>query len=423
MSRTKYLLNPYRRITLLSLILTFILFCIPLASADSVVCISPSGQDIYANHDFDVFINIEPETPIAGAQLDISFDNDMITANRVDDGGFFKQEGIMSIFIGGTIDNPHGRINGLFAVTLGKAEVSTPENFAHVTFTASNKTGNCIISLSNVIMSDSDGKAIPVTVSNAQVNIIETSASLIQESIASSGGGSGGGGGGDTGENTENIDFMEVEKLYVTGDYDVVYLFDENTNPVRSISYRSLKNAGFITSTIEVLKDVSSTVSEKPDGIIYRNMNIWVGKAGYATENNIEDTRISFIVLKKWMQSNDIGTGNIHMKRYSDGKWEKLDTEMTGENEDFILYEAKTPGFSPFAITADVPYENPMEKVISNSDTDNKVLLPEEENSLDTKSPASVVSDTNSAKLAQNSLLLFCPSIFIILLCRRCRFI
>lgn len=411
----------YRKRMLFFLVLTLVYSCILTASADSVVSISPSTQEVYANQNFDVYINIEPDQPIAGAQLDILFDGNMLSANNVVDEGFFEQGGAMSIFIGGTVDNPQGKINGLFAVTLGQVEISTSGTFVHITFTASNNTGNTIISLSNVILSDSEGKIVPVTIQNAQVNILEVSSSLAQETVTTSESG-GGGGGGNTGENADNIKIKEVEKLYVTGNSEIIYLFDENTNPISSISYNSLKNAGLITSTVEVLNDVSSTVSEKPDGIIYKNINIWIGKAGYANENNMEDMKISFEVLKEWIQENDVETTNIHLKRYHEGNWETLETEMTGESEDYITFEATTPGFSPFAITADLSSGNTIDETLLDEENENDIITSEEGKKEDNQIPKnsfSVSQDSNSAKLAQNSSLILCMSMFILLLCRR----
>jgi len=40
------------------------------------------------------------------------------------------------------------------------------------------------------------------------------------------------------------------------------------------------------------------------------------------------------------------------MHRYSQGKWNALNTTKTGEDDQYIYYEAITPGFSPFAITS-----------------------------------------------------------------------
>ncbi len=418
----KYSPDSFRKIMLLFLVLTLIYACILTTSAESVVSISPSSQSIDANQEFDVYIKIEPETPIAGAQLDILYDPDMLSVSSVNEGDFFKHDGTMSIFIGGTVDDSQGRVNGLFAVTLGKAEITTEGTFARITFTTSDTAGDCAIGISNVILSNSDGLSVPVTTHTAQVTINENMpSSQIDETTSSSGGG--GGGGGDTGEDVNNIALKEVKKLYIIADSDVIYSFDENSNPISSVSYRSLKNAGFITSTIEVLKDVSSTVSENPEGLIYRNMNIWIGKAGYATGTNMDDMRISFVVLKNWIRVNDVDSGNINLKRYHAGKWETLDTEITGEDEDFVIFEAKTPGFSPFAITAETPSDDMEDEVLLNDGSDSKITYQEEEESISIENSVSGSTETSSAKLAQNSSLLLCTSMLIISLFRRGKFI
>ncbi|WP_340818023.1 PGF-pre-PGF domain-containing protein [Methanolobus sp. WCC4] len=403
---------------LLLVLLALIYSCIPVTAAVSEVSVLPSSQEVCPGEEFDIYIYVEPECPVAGAQLDISYDSELVQADIVDGSEFFEQEGASSIFIGGTVDNSVGTINGLFAVTLGKAEISTAGNFAIVSFTAQEDMGDCTIGLSNVILSDCSGNPIAITVNDAQVTVQNRESSNSTEEITeSTSSGGGGGGGGDTDEKAENIAHKEVSKIYVTANTRAVYNFSDSSNPIASISYTSLKNSGFITSTVEVLNDVSTTVSEKPDGIIYRNINIWVGKEGYATESNVEDTRISFTVLKQWMQANDVGTGNIHLNRYHDGKWNILETELTGEDQDFFIFEAKTPGFSPFAITADVPVIDEEETEPVNEDTDAPIKTEEEVAEVEEAGTNS--TETSELKLAQNSSLYLLVSMSILLLCRR----
>ncbi len=390
-----------------------------MAAADSVMGVSSSSQQVHENQVFDVYIDIEPETPVAGAQLDLLFDSGMLTVNNIEAGDFFEHEGVMSIFIGGTVDNTQGRVRGLFAVTLGQAEISTSGDLAHITFKA-NGPGMATINISNVILSDASGCAVPVTIRNARISILERT-NTSQTEITTGSGGGGGGGSGDTGEKTENIELKEAEKLYVISGNEVTYQFDEDVNPVRTISYMSLKNSGFITSTIEILKGVSSTVPEKPEGMIYRNMNIWVGKAGYATGSNMEDMRISFAVLKKWVHVNGIETDDIHLKRFHDKKWHTLHTVITGENEDFFFFEAETPGFSPFAITADVTSgivpENMKDASSSKSEIGKENTTQNTEiTGADDKD--SLSEETHINKLGQNGFLLLLCSFSIIILCR-----
>jgi PGF-pre-PGF domain-containing protein len=411
------------------IIATALLLCVLIlpASASSVVSIEQSTQEVQTGDDFDVYVNITPATAIAGAQIDLNFDSNMLTVNSIEEGNFFDRNDVMSIFISGTVDNQQGTVSGLFAVTLGQTEIDSSGCFAHVTLTAGDQAGESTISLSNVILSDSDGNAIPTTTENAQVTITGTSVSSSTEAAAGSGGG-GGGGGGDTGESVENIELKEVNKLYITGNTDVTYNFDDSNNPVKAIRYTSLKNAGFISSTIEILKDVSTTVSEKPKGLIYRNMNIWIGKAGYATEGNMKDMKISFAVLKKWVQVNDVEIGDIHLNRHNNEKWQVLETEMTGEDDDFYFFEAVTPGFSPFAITANVAdmadeieTENkPVNAASSYDDNDLQEQIEEiEVEDISDDTSTFITGKTGSAKLSQNSILLILVSMSFVVLLRR----
>jgi PGF-pre-PGF domain-containing protein len=51
-----------------------------------------------------------------------------------------------------------------------------------------------------------------------------------------------------------------------------------------------------------MLKGKSTLVLELPSGEVYKSFNIWVGNAGFATSNNIENSVICFKVEKSWIQ-------------------------------------------------------------------------------------------------------------------------
>jgi PGF-pre-PGF domain-containing protein len=182
-----------------------------------------------------------------------------------------------------------------------------------------------------------------------------TSAATSTSSTSSSSGGGGGGGGGSTGENVDNIEFKDVLSVYAGMNDLVNFDFTKDQNGIDYVRYTSLKNAGKISVTIEILKNTSALVDQAAPGLVYKNMNIWVGKTGYATEHNIKDPVIGFMVSKKWVDDNNVNIGTIVLNRYSEDVWSRLDTEKTGEDETYYYFESSTPGFSPFAITADVP--------------------------------------------------------------------
>ncbi|MDG6244516.1 MAG: S8 family serine peptidase [Methanolobus sp.] len=191
----------------------------------------------------------------------------------------------------------------------------------------------------------------------SNITIITSKQLTVTSTPASSGGG--GGGGGSTGEAAENIAFKDVISIHVSADDMADFDFNNEKNDIEYIRYQSLKNSGRISTSIEILKNTSYFADSPAPGITYRNINIWVGKAGYATEENIRYPVIGFRVSKEWILRNDIDPAGISLKRYSDGNWKELQTKQTLTDEKYLNYEkylyfeAETPGFSPFAITAD----------------------------------------------------------------------
>lgn len=187
------------------------------------------------------------------------------------------------------------------------------------------------------------------------------SISLTTSSSESSGGGgssttksgsSGGGGGAGSTEDFENVALKDAANAYLIMGANATYEFTREGNPIQSVSFYSLKNSGEITSSIEVLNNRSKLVNSDPEGPIYKYMNIWVGKSGFATESNIKDPRIKFKVDASWIENMGISPEDIRLQRYNGYAWEMLPATLLSSSADYMLFESETPGFSPFAITA-----------------------------------------------------------------------
>jgi PGF-pre-PGF domain-containing protein len=169
-------------------------------------------------------------------------------------------------------------------------------------------------------------------------------------SSSSSSGGSGGGGG--SGEKYENILVKEAQSIYVEKDLLVNYEFSKPGNAIGFVQFTAIKNAGRITTIIETLRDRSSYAETDAPGKIYQQMNIWVGKLGFDSPENVKDMKIGFKVEKSWIADNGIDANNIKLYRYSEGTWNALSTSMIVDDGEYIHFESQTPGFSPFAIAA-----------------------------------------------------------------------
>lgn len=168
--------------------------------------------------------------------------------------------------------------------------------------------------------------------------------------VVDDGGASGGGGGGASEEQAENIVVKETYPLNVYTDTPAICEFSEQENPLMSINFTSNKNVRSVPVLVEVLHDTSALVLEPAPNIVYKNVNILIGFAGF--DENIESAAISFKVDKNWIDDNNIDRHSITLMHYDDALdiWEKVVTELIGENESEIYYQAFPSEFSPFAI-------------------------------------------------------------------------
>lgn len=143
--------------------------------------ISPLVPSVPAGQRFSINIIIEPDRPIAGAQLNLKFNSSLIIVDSVKEGNFFKQNGSDTIFNGGNIDNTAGFISHVWGNILSTPgapkNVSTPGIFAIINVT-SYRAGVSNLSLVDItpigiMAADSSGNPVPVNITNATVEIIK----------------------------------------------------------------------------------------------------------------------------------------------------------------------------------------------------------------------------------------------------------
>jgi PGF-pre-PGF domain-containing protein len=183
------------------------------------------------------------------------------------------------------------------------------------------------------------------------VDLIGNDSITVTRNAVDNGGSSGGGGGGSSGEEYGNILVSETEREYVNKDSKVSYSFDMEGNIIRYINFTGKTSSGRIAAKIDTLKNTSTLVDHAPPGKVFMNMGIYVGNLGWASPNNIANPTISFIVHKSWVNENKIDKSTITLNRYSNGKWNPLETDLIDEDPDFLYFKSKTTGFSQFAVT------------------------------------------------------------------------
>jgi len=69
--------------------------------------------------------------------------------------------------------------------------------------------------------------------------------------------------------------------------------------------------------------------------------------------------KVEFKVAKSWIAADNIDEATVKLNRYdeSGGEWKALPTHKTGEDDDFVYFEAQTPEFSMFAVTGEKKVE------------------------------------------------------------------
>jgi hypothetical protein len=136
-----------------------------------VIVTTPTTR-VIQGQTFDLNISIDPRgTAIAGAQLNIGFNNSVIKINNIKEGNLFKKNGANTFFNSGTINNSLGTAVRIYDMILGPYSVYTPGTFIIINATAVSVSDISGINLSNVIVSDPNGQAIALNVINGSVNI------------------------------------------------------------------------------------------------------------------------------------------------------------------------------------------------------------------------------------------------------------
>jgi hypothetical protein len=142
------------------------------AQATTFVSISEPNQRINSGEQFSVSVVIEPGTPIAGAQFDLDFNPSFVTVNSIEEGNLLTQNGASTYFVPGTIDNKAGTVSGVAGAIIGPEQsVSTPAIFSIITLTAIAEEGTSPLTLSGVVIADSEGQPAPVSVTDVEVTI------------------------------------------------------------------------------------------------------------------------------------------------------------------------------------------------------------------------------------------------------------
>ncbi len=162
----------------------------------------------------------------------------------------------------------------------------------------------------------------------------------------SSGGSSGTGGGGvTTSEPSANIAKAERYDKNLVANTPVTYTFKAPEHGVYEIAVTGKENENNIAIRVEALKSTAKSVTTSAPGTVYKNLNIIVGTT------RIKEAVIRFRIENSWLADNNLAGGDVKLMKWDGSKWNILETTEKTKDGTFTLFEAKTTGFSSFAIT------------------------------------------------------------------------
>ena len=157
---------------ILFLFITIVFVPLPVLADNAVVSVQPPVSNPGVGSSFDVFVNISSVKDLYAFQFDVGFNPSVISALTVTEGAFLPNGGTTS-FIPGSIDNIGGLITNNADILLGSIPgVSGDGPLLEISFQALT-AGVSLISLSNIILLDSNSDDIPFTSTDGTVRTVD----------------------------------------------------------------------------------------------------------------------------------------------------------------------------------------------------------------------------------------------------------
>ncbi|GEM_PF-6044016 len=140
------------------------------SKSSSWINVTPYSQIVSENSFFTIHIYVVPGESIAGVQMELVFNPNLIAVDSIFEGDLFQ--GYPNYFHPGIIDNVNGSIRGVFNVILSPQDgVSTPGTFVTIKLLSKNNNGTSPLNLSNIVIGNPSALQVPTRVTNASVKI------------------------------------------------------------------------------------------------------------------------------------------------------------------------------------------------------------------------------------------------------------
>ncbi len=129
-----------------------------------------------------------------------------------------------------------------------------------------------------------------------------------------------------------------------------VSLPSSESTAIASITLQTNEAANDVQLTVQTTSapSTASVAISSSSGSVYRYLDV---KAVNVESSAITSAKFKFKVERTWFDANQIDQTTVNLNRLVDNNWVKLATSITGGDDNYVFYEATSPGFSVFAIT------------------------------------------------------------------------
>ncbi|MDG6244195.1 MAG: cohesin domain-containing protein [Methanolobus sp.] len=169
--------NCYRKIVTFFLFLISVLCLSGVSSSQALIEFYPQQLNVGENENFTLDMIISSDVKISGAELKISYDPALLSITSIQEGDLFRHGGKSTIFSSGNIDNEPGTVTGIYSVIIGDEILPGPGAFATIALSSKDSIGIAELEIMDVLISNSAGDSLPVTIENAQIMIGDVNAS------------------------------------------------------------------------------------------------------------------------------------------------------------------------------------------------------------------------------------------------------
>lgn len=140
-------------------------------------------------------------------------------------------------------------------------------------------------------------------------------------------------------------------------------IFTFTGSAVQAVTITATEETGSILLTID-------QTGNGPDGLkgsVYQYIS---AQLSGMTDEQIKEADFSFHVPTAWLKAEELLPTELALWRYHNGAWEELPTTIANEEGGWIYYQARTPGFSSFAIAEGTAENGVKDSGNINSDID-----------------------------------------------------